>query len=445
MQRNPYNRSRIAESINLIIYICPKMNVWWDFYNWRSSVKIFNVLRKRITASAQPCQSASSLPRHSLRMLLALSILLALLAACGDESSSSVSPEPGDDSSSSVIPASSGDLQSSSSQKSSGKDKSSSSIEEKSSSSVSGKNSSSSAVESSSSARNSSSSSAILFKQCEEGEQKIVVSKIDTGFVSCKDGKWVVDSIVDVVKPRVYPNMDSVFNPAVTYGSFKDPRDGKVYKTVQYYMKLQSGNTTFIDSFTVMAQNLNYADTTIDSTTNVFDDSKVEKRCYQDDPWYCDNYFGALYTWSEALGLPKVCDSVGVADDSRCNIKLGYDAKVQGVCPEGWHVMNETEWKHYAFPRDLNASFAMLSRAIWKEGKNTNSTGMSVLPYGDGSAMASDRNVAILWLPQEEQAKEDVGAMYVSLSDSYFSIAPSYKISAFPVRCVMDEGDTFVK
>ena len=57
-------------------------------------MKIFNVLRKRITASAQPCQSASSLPRHSLRMLFALSILLALLAACGDESSSSVSPEP---------------------------------------------------------------------------------------------------------------------------------------------------------------------------------------------------------------------------------------------------------------------------------------------------------------------------------------------------------------
>ena len=372
-------------------------------------------------------------------------IFACVFAACGDDtSSSSVSPEPSDDSSSSVIPASSGD-ESSSSQKNSNKDKSSSSVEKKSSSSVGGKNSSSSVVESSSSARNSSSSSAILFKQCEEGEQKIVVSEIDTGFVSCKDGKWVVDSIVDVVKPKVYPNMDSVFNPNVNYGSFTDPRDGKVYKTVQYYMELQSGNTTYIDSFTVMVQNLNYADTIIDSTTTVFDDSKVEKRCYNDDPWYCDNYFGALYTWSEALGLPKVCDSVGVTDDSRCNIKLGYDAKVQGVCPEGWHVMNEAEWKHYSAPRDIDVSYALLSRAVWENDRNTNSSGLSVLPYGDGSAMASDRNVAILWLPQEKQAKEDVGAMYVSLSDSYFSIAPSYKISAFPVRCVMDEGDTFVK
>ena len=377
------------------------------------------------------------------KSVLALSVLLTMLVACGDDSSSSVSPDSGASISDGNESSSSNKDGSSSSQKSS--KNSSSSVDKKSSSSVGEKSSSSSVVESSNDVQKFSSSSAILFKQCEEGEQKIIVSEIDTGFVSCKNGKWVVDSIVNVVKPKVYPNMDSVFNPAVTYGSFRDPRDGKVYKTVRYYMKLQSGETTFIDSFTVMAQNLNYADTTIDSTTTVFDDSKVEKRCYQDDPWYCDNYFGALYTWSEALGLPKVCDSVGVTDDSRCNIKLGYDAKVQGVCPEGWHVMNEAEWKHYSAPRDIDVSYALLSRAVWENDRNTNSSGLSVLPYGDGSAMASDRNVAILWLPQEKQAKEDVGAMYVSLSDSYFSIAPSYKISAFPVRCVMDEGDTFVK
>ena len=403
-------------------------------------MKIFNVLRKRITASAQPCQSASSLPRHSLRMLLALSILLALLAACGDESSSSAPDPVGEISSSSNDDNGSA---SSSSQKDS--QKSSSSVAEKnSSSSVSGKNSSSSAVESSNDVQKFSSSSR-SYRRCLDGTLDTIVEGNKTTYMRCDDDFWVVDSVAYVALPKVYPNMDSVFNPAVTYGSFKDPRDGKVYKTVQYYMEVQSGNTTVIDSFTVMTQNLNYADTIIDSTTTVFDDSKVEKRCYNDDPWYCDNYFGGLYTWSEALGLPKVCDSVGVADNSKCNVKLGDDAKVQGMCPEGWHVMNETEWKHFALPRGIDASYTMLSRAVWKDGKNTNSSGMSVLPYGDGSAMASDRNVAILWLPQEKQAKEDVGAMYVSLSDSYFSIAPSYKISAFPVRCVMDEGDTFVK
>ena len=368
-----------------------------------------------------------------MKKFFVLLIAAALLVACSGESSSSA-------------PDSIGEISSSSNEDNNSDSSSSQKDSKKSSSSVSEKNSSSSVSDkSSSSSVEVSSSSEDIFRVCDDGDTVISETAFKVFYYRCQDNEWVLDSTVNVVKPKVYPNMDSVFNPAVTYGSFKDPRDGKVYKTVQYYMKLQSGNTTFIDSFTVMAQNLNYADTTIDSTTNVFDDSKVEKRCYQDDPWYCDNYFGALYTWSEALGLPKVCDSVGVADNSKCNVKLGDDAKVQGVCPEGWHVMNETEWKHFALPRGIDASYTMLSRAVWKDGKNTNSSGMSVLPYGDGSAMASDRNVAILWLPQEKQAKEDVGAMYVSLSDSYFSIAPSYKISAFPVRCVMDEGDTFVK
>ena len=373
--------------------------------------------------------------------VLALSILLALLAACGDESSSSAPDPIGEISSSSNDDNGSA---SSSSQKAS--KKSSSSVAEKnSSSSVSGKNSSSSVVESSSSARNSSSSSAILFKQCEEGDTVISEMGLNVFYYRCHDNEWVLDSTVNVVKPKVYPNMDSVFNPAVTYGSFKDPRDGKVYKTVRYYMKLQSGETTFIDSFTVMAQNLNYADTIIDSTTTVFNDSKVEKRCYQDDPWYCDNYFGALYTWSEALGLPKVCDSVGITDDSRCNIKLGYDAKVQGVCPEGWHVMNETEWKHFALPRGIDASYTMLSRAVWKDGKNTNSSGMSVLPYGDEYPLTTS---TFFWATQESKDNSMSGVeVLVSQADMTvrFAVSASGKIAYDYVRCVMDEGDTFVK
>jgi uncharacterized protein (TIGR02145 family) len=363
------------------------------------------------------------------KKIFALLVVAVLFVACGDESSSSAPDPIGEISSSSNDDNGSA---SSSSQKDS--QKSSSSVAEKnSSSSVSGKNSSSSVVESSS-------SSAILFKQCEEGEQKIVVSEIDTGFVSCKDGKWVVDSIVDVVKPKVYPNMDSVFNPAVTYGSFRDPRDGKVYKTVQYYMEVQSGNTTVIDSFTVMTQNLNYADTIIDSTTTVFDDSKVEKRCYNDDPWYCDNYFGGLYTWSEALGLPKVCDSVGVADNSKCNVKLGDDAKVQGVCPEGWHVMNETEWKHFAFPRGIDASYTMLSRAVWKDVKNTNSSGMSVLPYGDGTY---DSQNSMFWMAHEFKEKPKMGGAF--MINGFSTSSASSKYGFLYVRCVMDDGDTFVK
>ena len=31
----------------------------------------------------------------------------------------------------------------------------------------------------------------------------------------------------------------------------------------------------------------------------------VEKVCYNDDEWYCDNGFGGMYTWSEAMNIPQ--------------------------------------------------------------------------------------------------------------------------------------------
>ncbi|SMP51780.1 FISUMP domain-containing protein [Fibrobacter sp. UWB10] len=359
-----------------------------------------------------------------MKYFAALLLSAVLFVACSGESSSSA-PDP------------IGEISSSSNE---ALGSSSSATEKKSSSSVSGKNSSSSVVESSSSGRNSSSSSAILFKQCEEGDTVISETAFKVFYYRCQDNEWVLDSTVNVVKPKVYPNMDSVFNPAVTYGSFRDPRDGKVYKTVQYYMEVQSGNTTVIDSFTVMTQNLNYADTIIDSTTTVFDDSKVEKRCYNDDPWYCDNYFGGLYTWSEALGLPKVCDSVGVADNSKCNVKLGDDAKVQGVCPEGWHVMNEAEWKHFAFPRDIDVSYALLSRAVWENDRNTNSSGLSVLPYGDGTY---DSQNSMFWMAHEFKEKPKMGGAF--MINGFSTSSASSKYGSLYVRCVMDEGDTFIQ
>ena len=145
------------------------------------------------------------------KSVLALSVLLTMLVACGDDSSSSVSPEPSDDSSSSVIPASSGD-ESSSSQKNSNKDKSSSSVEKNSSSSVGDENSSSSAVKSSSSFK--------LEPVCEDGETTIDEAFGMYIYETCRDGFWeadssksksVVDSLAAIEKNKEHPNMDSLF------------------------------------------------------------------------------------------------------------------------------------------------------------------------------------------------------------------------------------------
>ena len=287
---------------------------------------------------------------------------------------------------------------------------------------------------SSSSQKVESSNSEFAFKFCEDGETVINTIGKKNYYNSCKDGDWVVDSIVEIINPKVYPNMDSVFGSEYVHGTFTDDRDKKVYKTANIYYDYDG-----VATITVMAQNLNYANITIDSNTIVFDDSKVEKRCYKDDPWYCDNYFGALYTWSEAMGLPRECDSVGVEENPKCNIDLSK--KVQGVCPTGWHVMDETEWKHIAYYNGIDMSYTLLSHAVWSQKKGHNSYGLSILPYGDEGAY---REGATFWLPIVQD--DPLAASYALFTSSYFSINHNtYKDGFNYIRCVLDYDKTILK
>ena len=171
----------------------------------------------------------------------------------------------------------------------------------------------------------------------------------------CQGGKWVEVESSSSSAPRSsgstpstcevkHFNMDSLFNPGIEYKEFTDTRDGQKYKTVE----MQRGGMSFV----VFAQNLNYG-VQIKGLDTVFDDKKVEKYCLEDDPWYCENGFGGLYSWSEAMGLPKACDSVIAGTSKECTEKLSEDAssdedwatlQVQGVCPDGWHILNEREW-----------------------------------------------------------------------------------------------------
>ena len=386
---------------------------------------------QRVIATLNLFQGKQSLTIFLLAAFFALSACDDSSSASDDnnetsavESSSSVCKDCDDESSSSAKKIESSDNQS------------------KDSSSDAKSNSSSSKKEnvknSSSSQKAESSSSEFVFKLCEDGDTSSIVLAGKIYYNSCKNGQWNQDSIGEYVKPKVYPNMDSVFGTLATFGTYTDQRDDKIYKTVKYRSAVSN------DSFTVMAQNLNYAEMTIDSITTVFDDSKVEKRCYKDDPWYCDNYFGARYTWSEAMGLPKVCDSVGVEENPKCNIDLSK--KVQGVCPTGWHVMTETEWKHMATSNGYSAVWSVMSKAVWNyeyENEVRNSRGLSVLPDGDEDPY--DKG-ASFWIPYEK-SETSGGLVYFGLAESFsdFSIDKSMKFGFHYVRCVQDEGDTVLR
>ena len=106
------------------------------------------------------------------------------------------------------------------------------------------------------------------------------------------------------------------------YGTLYDDRDGKIYKTVK------------IGEQEWMAQSLNFEITDVANST-------IRSYCPMDSD-SCSKY-GRYYTWSAAI------DSVYLYEKK--SIKCGYKIKcelanrtVKGVCPNGWHVPNQSEW-----------------------------------------------------------------------------------------------------
>ncbi|MCP4312967.1 MAG: PKD domain-containing protein [Bacteroidetes bacterium] len=119
---------------------------------------------------------------------------------------------------------------------------------------------------------------------------------------------------------------DIQFNPDLSYGSVSDI-DGNKYKTIQ------------IGEQVWMAENLRstrYSDgTAIPHVTGTSDwdalgnDDKAY--CWYDNSSENRDLYGGLYTWAAAV-----------------NGTAGSDANpsgVQGVCPSGWHLPSDAEWK----------------------------------------------------------------------------------------------------
>ncbi|MCK9324087.1 MAG: hypothetical protein M0P69_01185 [Bacteroidales bacterium] len=94
--------------------------------------------------------------------------------------------------------------------------------------------------------------------------------------------------------------------------------EGNVYPTVQ------------IGDQCWMARSLNIGKM-VNSTvkdqphSNVSNNGIIEKYCYNNDPYNCDLY-GGLYDWDEAM---RYTEEIGA----------------RGICPEGWHIPSDEDWK----------------------------------------------------------------------------------------------------
>ena len=369
------------------------------------------------------------------KSVLALSVLLTMLVACGgDSSSSSVSPDPRpcedqnedcDDTSSS-----SGEVSknSSSSQKSADKGKSSSSVEKSKSSSSEGKvasssskkdetssssvekakessssvkpsssdaksssseevKQSSSSVVPSSSANSSSSAKAVMGGPCDKNGLKKIIGGVHA---ECVDGIWapyVAPSSSSVAKSsssaRGYVTLPSPLrtDTGLSYGEFTDTRDGIKYATIDIDNKF--GPDSVHLAFTVFAQNLKYHEKVTLGAEEQNDDTKVEMYCYNDSIEYCNDWWGGLYQWAEMMALPYECNSKNCAD----LIDPDGDGFHQGICPDGWHLLSEREMLAASYASNTNTAIMERANTIKSEisfsirGGN-NLTGMSLIATG---------------------------------------------------------------
>ena len=388
-------------------------------------------------------------------ILLAMALVFAVFTAC-DSGSSGAGPEPVAEVSSSsttrhceeqtegcdeaISSSSVTDKGTSSggSSVSSSSEKSSSSTDTKSSSSIGSMFSVSSSV-------SLASSSASLMDCLDEGEI-VRIRDRQTGedvMYICQDGYYVsyIRSSSSATSSSSYFNMDSLYNSKKSYGEFVDPRDGQKYRTLHI-----TTSWLALPEFEAFAQNLNYG-VQIEIETTEFDDAKVEKYCYDDDPWYCNNGFGGLYSWSEAMGLPKACDSVWTGTTPACPDSLvpgdnkeidSRDLIRQGVCPEGWHVMNETEWRALKSLDVTESGLDLVSMV--SRGQLANGTGFSALFAGYADIPTQYLRIGELGVYhlafEYEAGRHKSVTMTKSTNLSYKGI--DHKKDGIPVRCVKD-------
>ena len=396
-------------------------------------------MKKLLLTSSLPVtlgQSSLANGRGSITLVLALALTF-LFAACGDDDSSFA---PRDDESSSSIEeesSSSSVTLSGASAESNG----SSSSSAKSSSSTDSKSSSS--VTSSSSGTSAGNSSSSSLKSCppeKEGKTRTIVDSGEKQI--CQNGYWVPmesSSSADVSSSS-YFDMTEQFNPDVEYGEFTDPRDGHKYRTVSLY------DDSFERTYVFFAENLNYGKMVSGGTVQ----GDSTKYCYDDDPWYCENGWGGLYTWSNAMNFPAECDSVAMNAEA-CSQKFVYPSEYaqpqnyvqhQGICPEGWHIVNAGEWAH--LDQRTGGSVALYMGSKVAGFGRDDLYGMSLLPAGYWERTPNGAlhfyNIEVqtnFWMAKQysDDGKKALGVWIAS--SGIHRDSPALKSSSgFSIRCV---------
>ena len=209
---------------------------------------------------------------------------------------------------------------------------------------------------------------------------------------------------------------------------FCDDRDGRLYKF------------TTIGEQTWMAENLNYADSA------AMPSLVGRSWCYHDSAEYCTRY-GRFYSWAAAM------DSVNT-DCGYGKTCVASTGRVQGVCPNGWHLPSTAEWDTLIATAGgaRNAGGVLKSTWGWGyysaastpiSGNGTDAFGFSAFPSGPEitGGVAGPGTQALFWSSSENNPENNPDYAYGMYLYSHYLSAKlyyTYKYDGFTIRCVKD-------
>ncbi|OWV02269.1 hypothetical protein B7994_03430 [Fibrobacter sp. UWR2] len=219
---------------------------------------------------------------------------------------------------------------------------------------------------------------------------------------------------VDTSKYKV-PSYTGVDSSITKGGYLQDLRNNKYYKVVT------------IGKQTWMAENLNIG----------VDEYQDRIACYRNDDEECDS-LGTYFKWDDAMDFKSVFTSV---DDYYCR----HNEERRGVCPKGWHLPSEDEWRELieTVGDSLSANHILKSKNGWQQESGLDTYGFNAVSggYNPGSRWSTGRErFAYFWSRTESSREVARGISFSGENCSFVKMDFVEKGTNMPVRCLKDEA-----
>ena len=197
-----------------------------------------------------------------------------------------------------------------------------------------------------------------------------------------------------------------------SYGELIDERDGQIYKTIKIGEQIW------------MAENLNFAyslPTSKKDSSNTNDKKTESKEIY-----------GKLYRWSIAMDSAAVFSHDGKGCGKGVNCGSQPSKGVRGICPENWHIPNETDIKNI-----IDYSNESYDKLIWLEH-------YWFLTENEDNEFKTEMKLRYedFWTSAQIDRENAKGLCF---GNNKILTSNSSKGLAYPIRCVKDDEKKLVE